>query len=133
MYRFAKIGVLVWAQHRKYNGAAWLYDTFVRPLLPPPPPQQPPSGALRRHSTKDATATGDDYNNTSISKDSRHHSQASIDSASGSVQEISGQQNRAIQPSSFSFSAMAVASVWDATANVGTGTIPPALTSDSRA
>ncbi|KAJ1801392.1 hypothetical protein LPJ59_000319 [Coemansia sp. RSA 2399] len=36
MYRLAKIGVLVWAQHQKYNGAAWLYDTFVRPLLPPP-------------------------------------------------------------------------------------------------
>ncbi|KAJ2546698.1 hypothetical protein EV175_005501, partial [Coemansia sp. RSA 1933] len=36
MYRIAKIGVLVWAQHQKYNGAAWLYDTFVRPLLPPP-------------------------------------------------------------------------------------------------
>ncbi|KAJ1946211.1 hypothetical protein GGF37_001295 [Kickxella alabastrina] len=46
MYRIAKIGVLVWAQHRKYNGATWLYDTLVRPLLPPtntlsPPP--PPS------------------------------------------------------------------------------------------
>ncbi|KAJ2080131.1 hypothetical protein H4R24_003299 [Coemansia sp. RSA 988] len=37
MYRLAKIGVLIWAQHRKYNGAAWLYDTLVRPLLPPPP------------------------------------------------------------------------------------------------
>ncbi|KAJ2126259.1 hypothetical protein IW147_000007 [Coemansia sp. RSA 720] len=36
MYRVAKIAVLVWAQHRKYNGATWLYDTFVRPLLPPP-------------------------------------------------------------------------------------------------
>ncbi|KAJ2816786.1 hypothetical protein IWW50_006376, partial [Coemansia erecta] len=36
MYRVAKIAVLVWAQHRKYNGAAWLYDMFVRPLLPPP-------------------------------------------------------------------------------------------------
>ncbi|KAJ1769515.1 hypothetical protein LPJ74_004001 [Coemansia sp. RSA 1843] len=38
MYRIVKIGVLVWAQHQKYNGAAWLYDTFVRPLLPPPEP-----------------------------------------------------------------------------------------------
>ncbi|KAJ1986054.1 hypothetical protein GGI25_006418 [Coemansia spiralis] len=36
MYRIAKIAVLIWAQHQKYNGAAWLYDTFVRPLLPPP-------------------------------------------------------------------------------------------------
>ncbi|KAJ1822889.1 hypothetical protein LPJ56_000494 [Coemansia sp. RSA 2599] len=36
MYRVAKIGILIWAQHRKYNGAAWLYDTFVKPLLPPP-------------------------------------------------------------------------------------------------
>ncbi|KAJ2313159.1 hypothetical protein IWW51_003234 [Coemansia sp. RSA 2702] len=35
MYRIAKIAVLVWAQHRKYNGAAWIYDTFVRPLMPP--------------------------------------------------------------------------------------------------
>ncbi|KAJ1940342.1 hypothetical protein EC988_007061, partial [Linderina pennispora] len=34
-YRVAKISVLLWAQHHKYNGAAWLYDTFVRPLLPP--------------------------------------------------------------------------------------------------
>ncbi|KAJ1964856.1 hypothetical protein GGI12_001155 [Dipsacomyces acuminosporus] len=35
MYRLAKIGVLLWAQHRKYNGATWLYDTFVKPLLVP--------------------------------------------------------------------------------------------------
>ncbi|KAJ2898719.1 hypothetical protein IWW38_001267 [Coemansia aciculifera] len=54
MYRFAKIGVLVWAQHRKYNGAAWLYDTFVRPLLPPPPPpsQKPQATAFIRHGAK---------------------------------------------------------------------------------
>ncbi|KAJ2722420.1 hypothetical protein GGI07_003318 [Coemansia sp. Benny D115] len=35
MYRVAKIGVLVWAQHAKYNGAEWLYDSCVKPLLPP--------------------------------------------------------------------------------------------------
>ncbi|KAJ2376440.1 hypothetical protein IW150_001984 [Coemansia sp. RSA 2607] len=39
MYRIAKIGVLVWAQHGEYNGATWLYDTFVKPLLPPPTQQ----------------------------------------------------------------------------------------------
>ncbi|KAJ2714865.1 hypothetical protein H4R19_001504 [Coemansia spiralis] len=43
MYRLAKIAVLVWAQHRRYNGAAWLYDTLVRPLLPPPASLAPTS------------------------------------------------------------------------------------------
>ncbi|KAJ2162056.1 hypothetical protein GGF46_000931 [Coemansia sp. RSA 552] len=36
LYRPAKIAVLLWAQHRQYNGASWLYDTFIQPLLPPP-------------------------------------------------------------------------------------------------
>ncbi|KAJ2782877.1 hypothetical protein H4R18_002026 [Coemansia javaensis] len=51
MYRLAKIGVLIWAQHRRYNGAAWLYDTLVRPLLPPPsslaPQPQPQTPRLQ--------------------------------------------------------------------------------------
>ncbi|KAJ2862718.1 hypothetical protein GGH94_004094 [Coemansia aciculifera] len=127
MYRVAKIGVLVWAQHRKYNGAAWLYDTFVRPLLPPPsPPQQPPppATALRRHTDSNIAA---DY-----SKETRHHRQASVDST-GDAREMGTQQDRSIQSSSFAFSAMAVPSVWDATTNIDPNTLPPSLTSDTRA
>ncbi|KAJ1725727.1 hypothetical protein LPJ53_000206 [Coemansia erecta] len=51
MYRIAKIGVLVWAQHGKYNGAAWLYDTFVKPLLPPPTQQSQTQAQAQTQST----------------------------------------------------------------------------------
>ncbi|KAJ2046512.1 hypothetical protein IW146_006151 [Coemansia sp. RSA 922] len=129
MYRVAKIGILIWAQHRKYNGAAWLYDTFVRPLLPPPspppsPPQQspPPATALRRH-----TDMASDY-----MKVAQHYRQASVDST-GDAQEMGDQQTRSIQQSSFAFSAMAVPSVWDATTNIDPNILPPTLTNDTRA
>ncbi|KAJ1937477.1 hypothetical protein FBU59_004736 [Linderina macrospora] len=51
-YRVAKIAVLLWAQHHKYNGAAWLYDTFVKPLLPPAMP-----GSLSQTYTKAQQST----------------------------------------------------------------------------
>ncbi|KAJ2704543.1 hypothetical protein FB645_003193 [Coemansia sp. IMI 203386] len=59
MYRVAKIGILVWAQHRKYNGAAWLYDTFIKPLLPPPSIQKTPHAQINsaRTDTLSANAT----------------------------------------------------------------------------
>ncbi|KAJ1734505.1 hypothetical protein LPJ61_001041 [Coemansia biformis] len=64
VYRLAKIAVLVWAQHRRYNGAAWLYDTFVRPLLPPPAslapglPPAPGHGPLHTSSRDGRPAAG---------------------------------------------------------------------------
>ncbi|KAJ2811199.1 hypothetical protein H4S07_002210 [Coemansia furcata] len=120
MYRIAKIGILVWAQHRKYNGAAWLYDTFVRPLLPPQPPsppRQPPATALGRHNG---------------GKESRHRRQSSADSTDD-AQEMGGQRDRPIPLSSFAFSSMAVPSVWDATTNIDPNIMSSALTSDTRA
>lgn len=60
IYRLAKIGVLMWAQHSKYNGATWLYDTFVKPLLPPPStylPQQPLQQKERREEEKEVIAS----------------------------------------------------------------------------
>ncbi|KAJ2159448.1 hypothetical protein GGH18_003609 [Coemansia sp. RSA 530] len=56
MYRVAKIAVLVWAQHRKYNGATWLYDTFVRPLLPPPSILDQAQQSHERRTNADAKA-----------------------------------------------------------------------------
>ncbi|KAJ2740485.1 hypothetical protein GGI20_005778 [Coemansia sp. BCRC 34301] len=103
MYRFAKIGILLWAQHRKYNGAAWLYDTFVRPLLPPPP-QLPPATALRRHSAKGVTAIRD---NAGFGEESRHYRQSSVDSTGDSLDTSRRQQSQS------PFSAIAVPSVWD--------------------
>ncbi|KAJ2010955.1 hypothetical protein IWW57_006773 [Coemansia sp. S610] len=120
MYRIAKIGLLVWAQHRKYNGAAWIYDTFVRPLLPPPSPP-PPATAPRRH-TNDVAA--------GHSKETRHYRQASVDTT-GDTQESDNQRDGSIQP--FTYSAMGVPSVWDAATTTDPSIPLLALTGGTRA
>ncbi|KAJ2617385.1 hypothetical protein H4S08_000353 [Coemansia sp. RSA 1365] len=59
MYRLAKIGVLIWAQHRKYNGATWLYDTFVRPLLPPPSLPRDSTSSVQKQTYTDSVQPSD--------------------------------------------------------------------------
>ncbi|KAJ2801044.1 hypothetical protein H4R20_003828 [Coemansia guatemalensis] len=99
MYRLAKIGVLIWAQHRKYNGAAWLYDTFVRPLLPPPPPstlaQDSSSSAQKRLYTD--RGQPNDGQSEHLDEDSRD--EAVDDSRASRV----------------TFSSLAIPSVWEST------------------
>ncbi|KAJ2000048.1 hypothetical protein GGI04_004312 [Coemansia thaxteri] len=112
MYRVAKIGVLIWAQHRKYNGAAWLYDTVVRPLLPPSPPSpsQPPRIAKPQPCC------------SKIPDDVGHP-----ESLLCNQSLVGGQSSLSALSSPLSFSAMPMLSVWDAASNTG----PNAISKDN--
>ncbi|KAI8323552.1 hypothetical protein GQ54DRAFT_258171 [Martensiomyces pterosporus] len=91
MYRVAKIGVLVWAQHRRYNGATWLYDTFVRPLLPPAVQYQQQQPQKRKQQSRDAVHTSDEAGSRDSSHDPAHNG----------------------RPPSTAFSSLVMPSVWD--------------------
>ncbi|KAI9477596.1 hypothetical protein LPJ78_000049 [Coemansia sp. RSA 989] len=94
MYRLAKLAVLIWAQHRKYNGAAWLYDTFVRPLLPPP--------SSLTHNQPHAQTRGSQQQQQDVRTEVDIKAEiASVDTATD------GEQSR------LSFASLAVPSVWE--------------------